>query len=210
MDEEDANKLDSLLVEEPEEVIEFKAEPTVIVDGKINYSLFDPMLAVKIASQEGYVKRLFDKLKKGGQDLYDRVLEDPSLVDQQVESWKSKESATTPGVQGPVQPGTGGPAVAAPAPDTTITGPTAPAVDTIGPAPRPATPTANAPIKKKPVKKPNALEAIAKMLKKPDPPKKAPVAGEPAPPPPPVKSKAQIRAEEKIAEKIAKAGITPE
>lgn len=59
----------------------FEAEPTVIVDGQINYDLIDPDLVIKVAGYPEYKDRLFAKLKEGGQKLYDQVLADPSLVD---------------------------------------------------------------------------------------------------------------------------------
>lgn len=174
-------------------------------------------MVIKVAGYPEYRERLFDELRKGGQKLYDRVLEDPSLIDQKVDEWKDKEAAadatTAPG------------GVAAPLPgiDTTIP---VPGTDPITDAPvfgedpttAPAPGTTTAPVPEKP-KEPNALEKLQafldkKQAEKPKPPAPVAVANpddevdpEDLPEEPPKKTAAQLRAEKRIAEKIAKAGI---
>jgi len=244
-----------LFADEPEEKFVFEEEDTVIVDGVIDYDQFDGDLAAKIAGYPDFSGRLFNELKKGGQKLYDRVLADPSLVDQKVEEWEEEKKKRRPAPGGPAGlgplPGVEGPNV----PSTAIAG-TDPTLATtsiaIGSSTAdelPETETAvdplagldgTAPPKKKAPKKkvPDALDKIKELMEKaaaaqpkpaaekpkPKPAKKPAVAGEKEPVEaeeeevdedeelfkPQEKTEAQKKAEAKIAEKIAKAGISPE
>jgi hypothetical protein len=252
-----------LFDDEPEEKFVFVEEATVIVDGVIDYDQFDGDLAAKIAGYPDFSGRLFNELKKGGQKLYDRVLADPSLVDQKVEEWEADKKK-----RGPAPGATGGPAGLGPIPG--VEGPNVPSTAIAGTDPTLATTSVaigsatdtsavglpetetdvdplagldgSAPPKKKAPKKkvPDALEKIKELMAKaaaaqpkpaaekpkpkPKPAKKPAAAGEKEPVEaeeeevdeeeelfkPQEKTEAQKRAEAKIAEKIAKAGISPE
>jgi hypothetical protein len=178
--------------------------------------LIDEGILAKVASFDDNIKdRLFNELRKGGQKLYDRVLADPSLIDQKVDEWEEEKKKRGPipggpGGLGPI-PGTIDPTL----PSTAIagtdpsfaTGSVAIGSDTTAPAvelpEEPVDPlaglTQSAPPKKKAPKKkaPDALDKLkalmAKAAPKPPAPKPKP---KPAPKPVVAGEKQPVEAEE--------------